>query len=546
MTITAAETRETELARRRALLDEWVALEGEIARLQARQAVLLAERMDALADDPDIGLQGGDVCLRSLAAEYGAAAHIPPSTAAARLTDAWVLTHRFPATLAAFADGRISRRHVDVILTESPEPATDQDASLLRQDYEAQVVPFAEHDTAARTRAHARGVATALAPDRITASHRRGRARRMVSVTPDGDGMALLTALLPEIEAYAIKDRLDALARRVAKSAREADAAPTHASSTISSAYGRDPAAESSIRSDEAPPGVIDIVDLGLFSVEAEAFERRLSDSEPAPWDPCARICPPADAVWIGGDPDIPALDAEFEALVAALQDGIPVDPFPPPPERLYTGDHSLPQAPLGILEHDDRTMDQIRADVFADMLLTADPSLCTRSGLEAIRATVQVTIKATTLLGQDDRAAELDGIGPIDPEWVRQLAGCAPSLDRLFLDHAGMVTATDSYTPTMNMKRFLRARDQHCRFPGCRRPAHVCQHDHNLDHAKGGPTDTANLALFCTGHHPLKRPDLDDDTRWTARQLAGGLIEWTSPLGRSYVDRPPARVMFV
>ena len=39
--------------------------------------------------------------------------------------------------------------------------------------------------------------------------------------------------------------------------------------------------------------------------------------------------------------------------------------------------------------------------------------------------------------------------------------------------------------------------------------------------------------------------PDLDDDTRWTARQLPGGLIEWTSPLGRTYTDRPPARIMF-
>lgn len=125
-------------------------------------------------------------------------------------------------------------------------------------------------------------------------------------------------------------------------------------------------------------------------------------------------------------------------------------------------------------------------------------------------------------------------------------LGGFAPSLDRLFLDHRGMVTATDSYTPTANMKRFLRARDQHCRFPGCRAPVRRSQGDHNHDHAKGGATDLANLALFCTGHHPIKHPHLPDEDRWTATQQDGGVIEWTSPLGRVYSDTPPTRVMFV
>jgi hypothetical protein len=94
-------------------------------------------------------------------------------------------------------------------------------------------------------------------------------------------------------------------------------------------------------------------------------------------------------------------------------------------------------------------------------------------------------------------------------------------------------------------MKRYLRARDQHCRFPGCRAPAHRCQIDHNRDHAKGGPTAVSNLALFCTSHHPLKHPDVDDRDRWTAKQLDDGVILWTSPLGRSYTDEPPLRVMF-
>lgn len=76
--------------------------------------------------------------------------------------------------------------------------------------------------------------------------------------------------------------------------------------------------------------------------------------------------------------------------------------------------------------------------------------------------------------------------------------------------------------------------------------PVHRCQIDHNHDHAKGGRTRLDNLSVFCTNHHALKHPDIDERHRWTARQLPGGEVQWTSPLGRAYADPPPRRVMFV
>ncbi|WP_341947880.1 HNH endonuclease signature motif containing protein [Microbacterium sp. LWH11-1.2] len=108
------------------------------------------------------------------------------------------------------------------------------------------------------------------------------------------------------------------------------------------------------------------------------------------------------------------------------------------------------------------------------------------------------------------------------------------------------MVRETDTYTPTEGMRRFLRARDQHCRFPGCRMPVHRCDIDHNHDHARGGKTRIDNLAHLCRAHHTLKHPDVSDTHRWTARQERDGTITWHSPLGRTYTDRPTHRVMFV
>lgn len=189
--------------------------------------------------------------------------------------------------------------------------------------------------------------------------------------------------------------------------------------------------------------------------------------------------------------------------------------------------------------------MDQRRADLFCDLLLTAVPSSAIGTDMEAFRPTVQVTIAAGTLAGHDDMMAELDGTGPIHPDYVRSLAGRAPSFSRLFLDPSGMVTNVDTYVPSSRMKRYLRARDQHCRFPGCRTKTSRCEIDHNCDRALGGETSLCNLACFCTSHHPLKHPDVDERHRWTVRQDPEGTLVWRSPLGREYVDSPELRVMF-
>ena len=198
-------------------------------------------------------------------------------------------------------------------------------------------------------------------------------------------------------------------------------------------------------------------------------------------------------------------------------------------------------------VEHPDtRTLDQVRADVMLEFLLAAPADSLAGTPEEAITATVQVTIAASTLTGEDDAMAELDGFGPVLPEDVRELAGHATTWSRLFIDPTGMLVSTDAYSPTAAMKRFLRARDQRCRFPGCRQPARRCQIDHNHDHAKGGRTETSNLACFCVGHHTLKHPDLLDRHRWSVRQLPDAVIAWISPTGDTYIDEPPRRVMFV
>ena len=196
----------------------------------------------------------------------------------------------------------------------------------------------------------------------------------------------------------------------------------------------------------------------------------------------------------------------------------------------------------------DARTIDQVRADVFSDLLLAGTPALDpTGTGdgngtLGAIRAHVQVAVSALTLMGQDEGPADLAGRSPIDAATARELAGNATSWDRLLTDPVtGTVLECDSYRPTAAMVRLLRARDRHCRFPGCRQPAIRCELDHTIAASGGGATHVCNLANLCKRHHDVKH-----HTRWRVRQLAGGRLIWTSPTGRVYrEDAPPPLVAF-
>ena len=178
----------------------------------------------------------------------------------------------------------------------------------------------------------------------------------------------------------------------------------------------------------------------------------------------------------------------------------------------------------------DARTMGQLRADILCDLLLTGTAESCTTGeGVDVIRATVQVTIPVLTAAGVGTEPALLAGYGPIDPDTARRLLGNATGWERVMTSPVtGYVVAVDRYKPSKSMKRTLRARDERCRFPGCRQPVHRSDLDHTRDYAEGGPTHHENLAHLCKRHHVLKH-----NSAWRVRQLDAGELEWTSPTGR-------------
>lgn len=207
----------------------------------------------------------------------------------------------------------------------------------------------------------------------------------------------------------------------------------------------------------------------------------------------------------------------------------------------------------------DARGLDQLRADILADLLLTGAPTAdaTDKAGIGAgagfgrvsqaptHRAGVTGIVPSVTLLlptGEGAEAATLLGYGPIDAVTARQLSSAAPGWNRVGLDENDGVVTTDRYRITESMRRTLEARDQHCRFPGCRMPTRYCDVDHTVEWMNGGETSLSNTAHLCRRHHGIKHPDLHDMVRWSVRQEPGGVLIWTGPSGVEYGDQPEFR----
>lgn len=190
----------------------------------------------------------------------------------------------------------------------------------------------------------------------------------------------------------------------------------------------------------------------------------------------------------------------------------------------------------------DDRSTGARRADALVDRLLTGQfdgnhPEGPTPTLTRAVR--IDVTVPLTTLTGAGDTPGELAGHGPIDAHQARELA-FAPDATwrRLVTDPlSGTVldVGTTRYRPPAGLDRFVRLRDQTCRWPGCSTPARRCDLDHTVPYPDG-PTNEDNLVALCRSHHRLKTL-----AGYTTTQHADGRWQVTTPTGRVIATGPPS-----
>lgn len=175
------------------------------------------------------------------------------------------------------------------------------------------------------------------------------------------------------------------------------------------------------------------------------------------------------------------------------------------------------------------RTLDQLRADVYLDLL-------CGTAHQEAARGVVDIEVDLETLAGLTDTPGRLPGWGPVIADIARRLATEHGRRWEVTLTHEKrpVWTGVTRRRPDAATARIVRRRHRRCVFPGCRMPARSCDLDHTVPWCEGGATCPHNLVPLCRHHHGLR------DKGWDYQPLEDGRFRWTSPLGWTYTTRPP------
>jgi Domain of unknown function (DUF222) len=190
------------------------------------------------------------------------------------------------------------------------------------------------------------------------------------------------------------------------------------------------------------------------------------------------------------------------------------------------------------------RSVDHRRADCSVDVFarVLGDPALPEQHGH---RPAIQVTVAASTLLGCDERPADLDGYGPITAAMARRIAADPTGTWRRLLTDPATAQLLDygrtTYRPPTALTDHVLARDRTCVFPGCPRSARRCDLDHDQPWTTGGTTAVDNLHALCR-RHPLCRRhhSAKHHAGWQHQPHPDGTHHWTAPTGHIYTTHPP------
>ena len=93
----------------------------------------------------------------------------------------------------------------------------------------------------------------------------------------------------------------------------------------------------------------------------------------------------------------------------------------------------------------------------------------------------------------------------PISSTSLQRMA-CDCSVTRVLLNQESVTIDVGRSKRVISgaARKALAARDGHCRWPGCERPASWCDGHHLVHWIHGGVTDLDNLVLLCRRHHRM------------------------------------------
>ncbi len=180
----------------------------------------------------------------------------------------------------------------------------------------------------------------------------------------------------------------------------------------------------------------------------------------------------------------------------------------------------------------DPRSMDELRADVFTDLLQGRSPGGQPSGSGGGV---VELRVDLATLAELDDHPGDLGGYGPVVADVARQVADTSPDAEWRFVvchpDSGQPIhVGTTRRRPTAHQRRQIHARSPRCVFPGCRVAAGDCHIDHRADWAATRVTCTGCSEPLCPGDHGIRHLP-----GWMYQLLPDGDHLWTTRLGHRY-----------
>jgi hypothetical protein len=145
--------------------------------------------------------------------------------------------------------------------------------------------------------------------------------------------------------------------------------------------------------------------------------------------------------------------------------------------------------------KHDHRLRDQRMADALVE--------LSTHGGKQKVQ--LQVTSSIETLLGLVGApGADMEFSLPISSKTVERWA-CDCTMTRVLMQDSVVIDVGRATRVIEGpRRRALNARDQHCVWPGCERPASWSDGHHLVHWCYGGTSELENLVLLCHRHHRM------------------------------------------
>ncbi|MFE6734264.1 DUF222 domain-containing protein [Microbacterium sp. NPDC057650] len=188
-------------------------IERTIAEIQAaRDGMLaLAAQFCAATIEESDGLDTGELTLRAVAAELGAAQHVSDRTVQRRMTEAHWLVTRFPLVWQAQGAGRISAAHTRVIV-DAAEHLEHPDA---RDAYSERVLAFAVAESPNRLRGIAARLAEQHQPRSIEERHQDACEKRGAWMVDQPDGMGDLVLHGSAVLVHGMHDRVTQMGKKL-------------------------------------------------------------------------------------------------------------------------------------------------------------------------------------------------------------------------------------------------------------------------------------------------------------------------------------------